>query len=65
LNGKVAIKFLITGSGLVATSHVSESTVNNSQLERCISERVRTWTFPKLKSGGTVVVTYPFVLKRG
>jgi TonB family protein len=64
LNGKVAVRFIITGMGSVATSSVAQSTVGNSELEQCITGRVRTWLFPKPKGGGTVVVTYPFVLKQ-
>lgn len=64
LTGKVAVKFIITGSGTVATSGVAQSTVGNSELESCIAGRVKTWVFPKPKGGGTVVVTYPFVLKQ-
>ncbi len=58
------MKFLITGNGTVATSSVAQSSVNNPELEQCVSGRVRTWLFPKPKGGGTAVVTYPFVFKQ-
>ena len=64
LEGKVAIKFVITGSGSVATSSVAQSTVNNAELETCVAGRVKTWIFPKPKGGGVVVVTYPFIFKQ-
>jgi TonB family protein len=64
LNGKVAIKFIITAQGTVSSSQVAQTTVNNSELEQCIAGRVQTWQFPKPKGGGVVIVTYPFLLKQ-
>lgn len=63
LQGKTAVKFLISGSGAVTASSVVESTVRSSQLEDCVAGRVRTWQFPKPPGGGTVSVTYPFVFR--
>ncbi len=64
LDGKVAVKFVISASGAVATSSVAQSTVGNAELEACVAGRVRTWMFPKPKGGGVVVVTYPFIFKQ-
>jgi TonB family protein len=64
LSGKVAIKFVITASGTVASSQVAQSSLNNSELDNCIAGRVQTWIFPKPKGGGVVIVTYPFILKQ-
>jgi len=64
LGGKVAVKFVITGSGTVASSSVAQSTANNAEFETCVAGRVRTWQFPKPKGGGVVVVTYPFIFKQ-
>ena len=64
LRGKVAVKFTIRPSGGVAEARVTRSTVSNPRLEKCISGRVRTWIFPKPTGGGSVSVTYPFVLKQ-
>jgi TonB family protein len=64
LEGKVAIKFVISAQGSVASSQVAQSTVSNAELETCIAGRVRTWIFPKPKGGGVVLVTYPFIFKQ-
>ncbi|MHB8878549.1 MAG: adventurous gliding motility protein GltG [Myxococcaceae bacterium] len=64
LNGKVAVKFVISASGSVASSSVAQSTANNAELETCVAGRVRTWQFPKPKGGGVVIVTYPFLFKQ-
>ncbi len=61
LNGKVAIKFIISPTGSVSTSSVAQTTIGNAELEACVAGRVRTWTFPKPKGGGVVIVTYPFI----
>ncbi|MFO0599145.1 MAG: adventurous gliding motility protein GltG [Myxococcaceae bacterium] len=61
LNGKVAVKFVISPTGSVSTSSVAQTTVGNAELEACVAGRVRTWQFPKPKGGGVVIVTYPFI----
>lgn len=61
LHGKVAVKFVISAQGSVASSNVAQSDVGNAELETCVAGRVRTWQFPKPKGGGIVIVTYPFV----
>ncbi|MBM7117674.1 adventurous gliding motility protein GltG [Archangium primigenium] len=63
LGGKVAIRFTIASEGNVVTSSVAQSTAGNSELEQCVAGRVRTWSFPKPKGGGSVAVTYPFIFK--
>lgn len=64
LEGKVAVKFVISPSGSVASSSVASSTVGNPEMETCVAGRVRTWIFPKPKGGGVVIVTYPFIFKQ-
>ncbi|MFY0564963.1 AgmX/PglI C-terminal domain-containing protein [Archangium lansingense] len=63
LSGKVSVRFVISAEGSVVTSDVAQATTDNSELEKCVAGKVRGWVFPKLKGGGSVVVTYPFLFK--
>jgi hypothetical protein len=63
LYGRIAITFTISGTGQVVASMVASSTLNNPMVEHCIADAVRRWEFPKPLGGGTVMVSYPFVLK--
>lgn len=63
LAGKVSIEFVIAADGRVTTARVAEQTLADPEVGRCIQSKVRTWTFPKPKGGGVVVVTYPFLFK--
>lgn len=63
LFGKVATQFTISAAGTVQSAEVSQSTMNNPEVERCITSKIRTWVFPKPKGGGVVIVKYPFIFK--
>jgi len=65
LEGRVAIKFIISGTGAVQMAVVANSTLGNAKVENCIAQAVRRWTFPQPKGGGVVIVTYPFQLTAG
>lgn len=64
LAGKVAVHFVISPGGPVASASVAEDTVGDAPLAACITAAVQTWVFPKPKGDGVVVVTYPFIFKR-
>jgi hypothetical protein len=63
LEGKMLAAFVIGGNGLLRTSTVKNSTLNDARLEDCILRRLNSWKFPKPKGGVDVPVTYPFVFK--
>lgn len=63
LFGKVATQFTISANGNVQSADVAQSTLNNAEVERCITSKIRTWVFPKPKGGGVVIVKYPFMFK--
>jgi len=64
LQGRVAVKFIISPTGAVQTAASASSTIGNAKVEQCIVSAVRRWTFPSPEGGGIVVVTYPFVLEQ-
>ncbi len=64
LDGKVAVKFVISPSGSVASSQVAQTTVNNAELEACVAGRVRTWMFSaegRGRGGGDLPVHFQAV----
>lgn len=62
LAGRVAVQFVITGTGKVGSSVVQESSLKDSSVSNCIARAVKRWKFPKPRGGGNVIVTYPFKL---
>jgi hypothetical protein len=64
LAGRVGMKFVINGSGVVSSAGVASSSLNNAQVESCIVSHLKTWKFPKPVGGVNVKVQYPFMLKR-
>jgi hypothetical protein len=65
LGGKVIMKWVISGSGKVVKASVAENQMGSSSVGSCLASRIKRWRFPKPKGGGIVVVSYPFVFKRG
>jgi hypothetical protein len=63
LSGKVSVKFTISPKGYVTQATVSQTTLRNASVERCITQKIRTWKFPEPKGGGIVIVNYPFILQ--
>lgn len=64
LKGRVGMNFTINGSGVVSSASVGQSLLGSAQVEGCITNRLRTWKFPKPVGGVNVKVQYPFMLGR-
>lgn len=64
LSGRVGMRFIINGSGQVATASVKNSSLRSSQVEGCILSKLRAFRFPRPVGGVNVNVAYPFNLKR-
>lgn len=60
LQGKVVIRFTIGEDGSVTAMEVEDTTLNDTEVEGCILQRVRRWRFPAPDSG-PVTVSYPFI----
>lgn len=65
LRGRVEIQFAIGPTGSVASAAVSETSVDDEQVGRCIAKAVKRWRFPTNAIGGTAMVSYPFLLETG
>ena len=63
LDGRLLVKFVIGGTGLVLSSQVENSTLHEASVEQCVVTAVRRWSFPRPQGGGIVVVSYPFGFK--
>lgn len=63
LYGKVAVKFTISGNGLVESQAINQTTLKSVPVEGCILSKISKWKFPEPKGGTKVVVTYPFLFK--
>jgi hypothetical protein len=64
LSGRVAVKFLIGGTGYVNLANVSNTSLHSGTIENCIVSHLKGWKFPEPRGGVIVKVNYPFVLKR-
>ncbi len=62
ISGRVAVRFIISGTGAVQSAAIGNSTLEDPGVESCIAQTVRRMSFPSPEDGGIVVVTYPFTL---
>jgi len=63
LQGLVEMSFEINGSGKLNFAKVSKTTLENANVENCISTKMMDWQFPQPKGGVNVPVKYPFMLR--
>jgi len=62
LTGKITVKWAIDEFGKVLFAQVVESTINDSELETVVKERIMRWVFEKIdKPGDVTECVYPFV----
>jgi TonB family protein len=59
--GRVVVRFGIDPTGVVGTSCVVRSSLNDTTLDRCLADLVLRWKFPAPKSGGWALVDHAFV----
>jgi hypothetical protein len=63
LGGQVTMAFEIGGAGDLNFAKVQKTSLDDSEVEQCISTRMMGWKFPKTRGGVSVKVSYPFVLR--
>lgn len=63
LGGQVTMNFEINGAGDLNFAKVQKTSLDNAEVENCISQKMMTWKFPKPRGGVAVKVSYPFVLR--
>jgi TonB family protein len=63
LEGKVVLNFTFDGTGSVVDAAVSESTLEEPNVEECMLARVRRWKFPVQPGAGIVSVNHPWIFK--
>jgi TonB family protein len=64
IKGKVKIKFTIGSAGRITDIKVQKNSTGDKSVGDCIMSKVRSWRFPK-PEGGSVTVSYPFLLEKG
>jgi hypothetical protein len=65
LSGKVSIKWQINGDGSASMAMVDQgaTTLQSSNVHKCMMARIVSWEFPKPKGGGVAIITYPWILR--
>jgi TonB family protein len=64
LEGRVTLKFIIGGAGVVQTAVIAQSSLGDPRVEVCIAQAAKRWTFTAPEGGGIVIVNYPFTFQR-
>jgi NitT/TauT family transport system substrate-binding protein len=64
LKGKLTLQLMIGADGAVVRSRISDATVFNGGLERCILKSAAAWRLPPPPGGGTTI-QYPITLQPG
>lgn len=60
LAGRIATRFVISGSGRVTQAGVTSSSMGNASVENCVLGVLKHIVFPEPLGGGVVEVDYPF-----
>lgn len=59
-SGRVAVSFVISASGGVSSSSITDSEISDSAMQSCITGKIARWKFPEPKGATSVTVNYPF-----
>ena len=62
LRGRVLVNFTILADGSVGAATVATgATLTDATVQTCITDAVKSWTFPTPRGGGILKIAYPFV----
>jgi TonB family protein len=64
LQGVLNTAIVIAPAGKVAETKIVDNTVGAPKVEKCITDAIQQWEFPKHTGNQNVTINYPFVLKR-
>jgi TonB family protein len=56
------VSFLVKSTGAATNVKVKESS-GDEGLDRCLTDRLVKWKFPKPRGGVDVAISYPFIFK--
>ena len=62
LEGKLVTSFIVRSGGYANAVKVKESS-GDVGLDRCLTDRIPKWKFPKPRGGVDVAISYPFIFK--
>ncbi len=63
LAGKVTAEFVIGPTGSVLQSKIQSTSLQNSNVEKCLLRSVNKMKFPACQGGGNAYVTYPWIFQ--
>ncbi len=63
LAGKIVVRLTVGADGKVKAAVITENTLSDAGVEKCLIELVRGLVFPANPGGGEVVVSYPFIFQ--
>lgn len=63
LEGEVTVRFRIEADGHVSAADIIEKTLEDEELERCVTAAVLELRLPASPTGSFVIVTYPFAFR--
>jgi outer membrane biosynthesis protein TonB len=60
LRGRITSQWVVGPAGSVTSAKVASTTLNNSEVESCVTRSIKGWKFPRPVGGVHVDVSYPF-----
>ena len=63
LAGRVSPTFTIGSTGEVTEVHFTENTVADSEVGKCISDKIKKWEFPRPPDGESIEISFPWIFQ--